>query len=296
MLSKRTLFILVSSLILLMFVACKGAPPASETPPPQEEENVPSDDADVNEKAPTALPPTPLPAEQFVGDGPWILEFESQDGMPLHGTVHGQGTEIGLILIPMYPGEQTGWQAFASSLADMNYRILTFDFRGYGQSSGEQDLGTASQDVLGAISFLQTLELDTVILVGAGQGGLAAIQAIDQGSEVDGLVVLSSAQAYDNISIGNDALSNLSLPSLWLGARHDVLQEVETLHESAGGEDKTLVIYESIGVSGTYMLDTNESSNITQEILAFCRSCKHDPIKHLSINGDDYGFLKFLNH
>jgi len=210
--------------------------------------------------------PTPL-----AGDGPWAVTFQTNDGTTLSGIITGQGT-VGLVFAPMYPGAKEGWATFAQAAAQQGYRSLAFDFRGHGESGGSRDIPAQPEDLSAAVALLKANGVEQVVIVGAGPGGMAAIRVAPHDAAIRGIVVVSSARSYDKFEITDSDLSALTIPSLWLAARNDMTQQVEDLYAHAGGEPKTLWIYEGSSVQGTYLLEGADGPDMQRRLLEFIAS------------------------
>ncbi|MEJ2150953.1 MAG: hypothetical protein P8Z40_15960 [Chloroflexota bacterium] len=164
----------------LVLAAC-GAPPASpsasgggERPangPTITPTAAPADDGDPD----LETEPTPTP-DPFGGDGPWTVTFETEDGETLNGTLFGRGP-VDLVLAPDYPGKQDGWVPFAEAASQAGYRVLTFDFRGYADPVDQVDWSDSPTDLDAALAFLRVHGGQQFIVMGAGQGSLAATAA-----------------------------------------------------------------------------------------------------------------------
>lgn len=213
-------------------------------------------------QTPTATP------EPFSGEGPWEISFTTTDGVALYGILYGQG-EVALVLAPSYPGGTEGWRPFAESMASQGYRVFTFDFRGQGQSEGTSSPVDASTDLAAAITVMRENIAERVVVMGAGLGGMAAIQSVPQSEGVIGLVVLSSSRTFEGLEITDADLSALNIPSLWLGTRNDMTQNVEDMYNVAGGTDKQLWIYEGSSLHGTFMFEGADRPNLEQRLLEF---------------------------
>jgi non-heme chloroperoxidase len=93
---------------------------------------------------------------------------ESSTPIELYYEDHGAGQAV--VLIHGYPLDGTSWERQARELRAAGYRVITYDRRGFGQSSKVQtgyDYDTFAGD-LNAV--LTTLELSDVILVGFSMG------------------------------------------------------------------------------------------------------------------------------
>ena len=61
----------------------------------------------------------------------------------------------GVILAHMRPADQTAWYPFALKLAATGkFTVLTFDFRGFGDSGGEKDFDLLDADLAAAYAYM----------------------------------------------------------------------------------------------------------------------------------------------
>jgi pimeloyl-ACP methyl ester carboxylesterase len=161
---------------------------------------------------------------------------------------------------------------FAEAAADAGIRTVTFDLRGYGDSEGERSDQDAPTDIEAVVTFVdEQLGAENIILIGAVQSGTAAAKVASANEAVDGLVVLSAPRttAADGLTVTDDELQAITMPSLWIAARQDLLQEVEALHEAAGSADKTLWIYETSAVPGTELFNGLDAIDLEQRLIGF---------------------------
>lgn len=266
---RHHLTILIVVLAAVMLTACGGnqPDPLSQAPPSATDsepvESVAQETLEpVDNVSPTATP------ELFPGDGPWEVTFQTADGVNLHGLLYGKSTK-GVILAPMYPGEQAGWQPFAEVLAGEGYCVLTFDFRGHGLSEGERATTAAPTDLAAAAAFLHEHGVEQVAVLGAGLGGLAGIKAsAEESIDLAGLAVLSSPREITDLVISDGDLAALDMPTLWIGTRTDVFQQVEEMYELAGGE-KELWIYEGSALPGTFIFEGADREDFQTRLIEF---------------------------
>lgn len=102
-----------------------------------------------------------------------VIRFATPDGEDLSGTVFGAG-EIGIVLAHMRGRDQSTWADFARRAAADGYQVLTFDFRGYGGSSGERDTDL-DVDLLAAVNTLAERGPNRVAVMGASMGATATV-------------------------------------------------------------------------------------------------------------------------
>lgn len=83
--------------------------------------------------------------------------------------------------------------------ADAGWTVLTFNFRGTGDSEGDFSLGGWLDDVRAAVDHLLALgDIDGVWLAGASTGGSLAICAAGEDERVHGVAALSARADFDD--------------------------------------------------------------------------------------------------
>src|SRR5258706_5309871 len=92
----------------------------------------------------------------------------------LLGMVIGTG-KTGIVLAHQVDGTMCNWMPVAKKLADRGYRVLAFDFNGFGVSQ-TTTLG-ADEDVVAAAAFLRSDGATSIVLMGASMGGTAVVAA-----------------------------------------------------------------------------------------------------------------------
>jgi pimeloyl-ACP methyl ester carboxylesterase len=146
-----------------------------------------------------------------------VVEFRTTDGVLLEGTIYGEGAD-GIVLAHMRSADRSTWEPFAEVAAGNGFRVLTFDFRGYGDSEGERDT-LLDVDLTAAIEHLERNGVENVVVMGASMGGTAAINVA---SELDlaGIVSLSAPAAFQGLS-ALDVASNVEEPAMFIAAADD---------------------------------------------------------------------------
>jgi len=165
------------------------------------------------------------------------VSFTTGDGVTLSGHLFGSGPS-GVVLAHMYPADQTSWYATAERLAQEGYLVLTFDFRGYGDSEGTKQIELIDRDVVAAIKELAGAGATRVALIGASMGGTAGLIAASQATPVSiaGVTTLSAPVEFKGLSAG-EAIPKLTVPLLFIAAEDDSGADgARELHELAGSE------------------------------------------------------------
>jgi len=194
----------------------------------------------------------------------------SADDVILNGRLFGPQHDVAVVLSHMQPNDQTAWFEFAQELADAGYAALTFNFRGYGDSGGDQEFDKLDDDLLAVIGYLHDRGKQQVFLVGASMGGTTSLVAAAQ-ADVDGVVAISAPADFE----GQDALAavpNVTVPKLFIASEGDELAalSIEELL-AATGEPKDSQLYPGIAHGTNIFLPDQSVSSaaIRQRILDF---------------------------
>jgi non-heme chloroperoxidase len=93
---------------------------------------------------------------------------ENTSSIDLYYEDHGEGQAV--VLIHGYPLDGRSWEKQTAALLDAGYRVITYDRRGFGQSSQPTtgyDYDTFASDLN---TLLETLDLNNVVLAGFSMG------------------------------------------------------------------------------------------------------------------------------
>ena len=196
---------------------------------------------------------------------------EDEGPIVLDARVFGRG-DTGVILAHMRPADQSSWFPFATELAATgDFTVLTFDFRGYGDSTGEQNFDRVDTDLQAAYEYMRdTLGLERIFLVGASMGGTAALVVAARNS-VEGVVSVSSPAQFPPLD-ALESVDDISAPKLFITARDDVpaFRSQEEFWELAR-EPKQQQIYEG-DEHGTELLDGPAAASLKAQVIAFMSS------------------------
>jgi len=149
------------------------------------------------------------------------VRFKTEDGVTLSGKLFGSGSS-GVVLAHMYPADQTSWYSTAKRLAQEGHLVLTFDFRGYGDSEGTKEIELIDKDVASAIQAIADAGATEVALIGASMGGTAGLVATAQTTPipVTGVATLSAPVEFKGLS-AEEAVPKLTVPLLFIAAEDD---------------------------------------------------------------------------
>ncbi|HLN01565.1 MAG TPA: alpha/beta fold hydrolase [Bryobacteraceae bacterium] len=198
------------------------------------------------------------------------VSFATQDGGLIYADVYGAG-DRGVVLAHGGRFNKESWEKQARILAANGFRVLAFDFRGFGQSRGpgQADLFTApvQLDVLAAVRYLRKSGAKAVSVVGGSFGGDAAANAAIQADpgEIDRVVLLAAAPG--------DQPEKFKVPKLLIIARDDAnddgprLPKIRPEWEKVP-EPKELIILDG-SAHAQFLFQTNQGDRVMREILRF---------------------------
>jgi uncharacterized protein len=196
-----------------------------------------------------------------------VVRFSTDDGVRLTGELRGSGP-TGVVLAHMFPTDRTSWAELGSLLADRGYRSLAFDFRGYGDSAGERNIPEIWRDVLAAIDALRERGARRIVLVGASMGGTASLIAASR-TEVEGVITLSAAGTFMELSAPPEILRAVDEPKLFIAAQGDgsAAATAQTFYDTASGAKRLEIVTGSD--HGTDLLEGQQAEAVRGLILDF---------------------------
>jgi pimeloyl-ACP methyl ester carboxylesterase len=198
------------------------------------------------------------------------ISFATEDGGLIFADLYGTG-DRGVVLAHGGRFTKESWRPQAQSLAKAGFRVMAFDFRGFGKSHGpgESDMFTAPMqlDVLAAVRYLRNNGAKSVAVIGGSFGGSAAADAsvASKPSEIDRLVLLAAE--------GNEPANRIKAPLLIIVARDDANDEGLRLPRIRAWFDKAPQPKELIVLDGSahaqFLFQTEQADRVMKEILRF---------------------------
>ncbi len=146
------------------------------------------------------------------------VSFNTENDILLSGHVFGEGNTV-VILSHMDTGDQSNWWPFARTLRDKGYKVLTYDFRGFRDSSGEVALDSSYEDLNAAVDYFVDQNVSQIVLIGAGIGGTASLRVASH-SAVVGVVTLSSSPIVGTLNVV-DNIPAIKASKMFLAAEED---------------------------------------------------------------------------
>ncbi len=211
------------------------------------------------------------PPTTATGRSSTAVTFTTQDGITLSGHLYGSGN-WGVVLSHMYPADQTSWTAIAKKLAQEGYLVLTYDFRGYGESGGSKDIAKIDHDVFAAVDYLRFAGAGDIVLVGASMGGTASLITATtfqmmSSVRLAGVVTLSAPVEFQGLSAA-EAVPTLVVPLLFIAAENDVGAEgARKLEELSGNKGDLQIVPGSD--HGTDLFSGAQADTVWQMLLDF---------------------------
>ena len=104
-------------------------------------------------------------------------------------------------------------------LANMGYKILIFDYQGYGKSSGEASIQKAIKDIKNVLIYAKNKYKKPLIIIGQSLGGslgLYTLTSLKNQNFIKLIILDSSFSSYKRIAKDKLSSSFLTYPFLWL--------------------------------------------------------------------------------
>ena len=198
------------------------------------------------------------------------VSFSTEDGATIAADLYGQG-DRGVVLAHGGRFTKESWRPQAEELVRSGYRVLAFDFRGFGKSHGpgDADMFAAPMhlDVLGAVRYLRRNGSKSVAVIGGSFGGSAAADALiaAKPGEIDRLVLLAAD--------GNMPAEKINVPLLEIVAQDDTNDEGPRLPHIRDWFNKVPQPKELIVLKGSahaqFLFQTDQSDRVMEAILKF---------------------------
>lgn len=207
------------------------------------------------------------------------VSFSTSDCGIIYADLYGTGSR-GMVLAHGGRFTKVSWKLQAQWLAQAGFRVLAFDFRGFGRSHGpgEADMYTAPMylDVLAAVRYLRNNGAKTVAVMGGSFGGSAAADAsiASKPGEIDQLILLAAH--------GTGLAERIQAPLLIIVARDDAnddglrLPGIRAWFDKAPQPKKLIVLDGS--AHAQYLFQTDQGDRVMKEVLNFLTETK--PASH----------------
>ena len=195
----------------------------------------------------------------------------TQDGANIAARLYGSGSR-GVVLAHGGRFTKEDWAPQADFLAAHGFRVLAFDFRGFGESAAPPSLEHSDDnvrfDVLAAVRYLREHGAHTVSVVGASFGGTAAADASADSApgEIDRVILLAHGSSnHPELIKGR---------KLFIVSRHDTdgsgttrLTEMREDYKKVSPPKQFLVLEGS--AHAQFLFKTDQRDRLTRVILQF---------------------------
>jgi len=190
-----------------------------------------------------------------------VVRFRTSAGAILVGVVLGRG-RTGLVLGHQRGSDLCEWLPQAQAFASRGYRVLAFDFAGFGDSqAGSGPDARVDTDVAAAAEQLRRRGATRIVLIGSSMGGTAVLSAATRiRPPVAGVVSLSGPTVFQDVDAGA-AISRLRVPVLLVVGADDELfvDDARAMYRAAPVGDKRLLVVPG-GGHGTSLLEFGQDA------------------------------------
>jgi pimeloyl-ACP methyl ester carboxylesterase len=200
------------------------------------------------------------------------IRFRAADGTRLAGFRLGRG-QTAVVLAHQTNADACQWASYARRLAGRGFLVISFDFRGYGDSQfrGGRAAGRLSADVVAAAKAARARGARKVFAVGASMGGTAVLVAgANIRPRLNGVVSLSGPASFGGLS-AESVVPRLTVPVLYIAAEldSDFALDARKLHDATASTDKAIHVLPG----GRHGVDFVRSDPHTRGLIeAFIRS------------------------
>jgi pimeloyl-ACP methyl ester carboxylesterase len=149
----------------------------------------------------------------------------------------------GVVLAHQSDADLCQWMPYAQTLANRGYRVLAFDFAGYGSSTMPRQK-TYVEDIRTAVTYLRDQGTQRVVIIGASMGAtMSVVAAAAITPPVDGVIALSPPVTFDGVN-AEKAAPSLKSPALYVAgdADGDYAVYARAISEATPADMRDLVV------------------------------------------------------
>jgi len=203
------------------------------------------------------------------------VTFPAPGHVRLAGRLFGSPSDAaGVVLASEYTSDQRVWFDLADRLAADGYRVLTFDYRGVcpggsgGCSQGTKDAQAMPDDITAASTYLRSVGTLRLGLVGAVEGGTAALVAASH--PIGGLttvVTLSAPETADGVVASPTVLQAITVAKKFIAGEADVTgsQAAQAFYDESLAPKAVVIL--TTADRGTALLSGNQSEQARNAIV-----------------------------
>jgi pimeloyl-ACP methyl ester carboxylesterase len=181
-------------------------------------------------------------------DGAELASIPRGDDKPLAGRLWREHPGRIALLLHSFGSDQTEWDSAIEPMRaalEHPISILTLDFRGHGDSAGEnRDLVGMVTDVHSAVRYVRAQGFGEVVLIGSSMGGAAAIVAAAEDPTITGVIALSAPAELGELD-AVAAVRSLTAPLGLIAGAEDAsaAESFRRLRDEAGDTAWMAVVY-----------------------------------------------------
>ena len=200
--------------------------------------------------ATTAMPgatvaptPTVVPTPGIPAVSARTVHFVTSDHLHLTGSLYGHGKTI-VICSHMLHTTREIWSesGIPQRLAVQGYEVLTYDFRGNGDSEGPPDIWSLDVDLRAAVAFAKQQGATKIVLMGASMGGTASLKVASE-EQVSAVISLSGPQSF-SVNVSDQEIQAMNIPKLFMASETDTPFVTDAKHMYAiASQPKEISIY-----------------------------------------------------
>jgi dienelactone hydrolase len=149
----------------------------------------------------------------------WGVRLTNAAGSSIAAVELGEGP-LGVVLAHQSDASLCQWLPYAQVLAAKGYRVLAFDFAGYGSSTVPKQK-TYVEDLRTAVTYLRGQGATKVVIIGASMGAtMSVVAAAAIAPPVDGIIALSPPLSFDGVN-AEKAAPSLKTSALFIASEMD---------------------------------------------------------------------------
>jgi pimeloyl-ACP methyl ester carboxylesterase len=206
----KTLLAAVSALVLIAGTGCgEGAPPTPN----------PSASPTASASPGGTLPPVGSGCRDLATEG-LTLRLVNTAGLSIAAVDMGSGP-MGVVLAHQSDASMCQWLPYAKVLKSKGYRVVAFDFAGFGASSPARQK-TYLEDIRTVVSYLRDRGTPRVVVIGASMGATMSVLAgaAITSPPLEGVIALSPPLQFDGVN-AERAAPSLKSPALYIAGDGD---------------------------------------------------------------------------
>jgi predicted alpha/beta-hydrolase family hydrolase len=254
----------LAALGVLVLAATTGCSEEPAGPPP-----APNSSVSGSASPGPTLPPVGNGCRDLAVEGR-TLRLVNAAGHSIAAVDLGSGP-MGVVLAHQSDASMCQWLPYATVLASKGYRVVAFDFAGYGASSMPKQK-TYLEDIRTVVSYLRDRGTSRVVVMGASMGAtMSIVAAAAITPPVQGVIALSPPLQFDGVN-AERAAPSLRTPALYVAGDEDGDYEVyaRQINQATPVALRNLMV-ESVGHHGIQFVaaDTPEAAKVRSAIEAF---------------------------